>query len=403
MTSPLPRRIVAALLGLTISTLGWAQTGEWELYWSDEFDVDGPPDPAYWTHEIGGGGWGNAERQFYTDALENSRVENGHLIIEARQEGGTRAPSYTSARLITREKVAMEYGRIEVRAKLPGETGTWPAIWMLSNDTILPGPFWPDNGEIDILETVGFERDPLYLAAIGQPFVENVHATVHTAMRNFQNGVGGVGGTTYDPAVTEEFRTYAVEWFPTRLDFYLDDLLYVSLNRDTDFGIPQRNRPEDISPWWPFQQRFFLLLNIAIGGQWGGSFNSERFPTSPYGPDGIHHGGEWPQRMEVDYVRMYRQRPVEFLTAPGALPVDRYDREYGLLLANSDSPNSALHYTSIQAGDYTEFIIYSPAEGTYALEADLNTTSARGTVTLTAPARGEAQIWSSRRLRARGP
>ena len=330
---------------------------DWELVWSDEFDYEGRLDPAKWQYELGGGGWGNQEMQVYTDQLENARVEGGRLLIQAQQVLGGRTPGYTSARVITRDRMAIQYGRIEVRAILPGETGTWPAIWMLSNDTILPGPFWPDNGEIDIVETVGFERDPAYLAAIGRGFVNNIHGTVHTATRNFQTGPGGIGGTTYDPNVTEQYHVYALEWTPTELRFFVDDNNYLTLRREFNFSIPVRNRPEDISPYWPFQQRFFLILNIAIGGQWGGLFNTNNYPTSPYGATGVNHAGVWPQKMEVDYVRVYRIPPLSVLTAPGVVEPSRYDRESGLRLANSTSENTTLNFTSISEGDFAEFVV----------------------------------------------
>jgi len=347
----------------------------WELVWADEFDYTGQLDPAKWRYDLGGGGWGNQEIQTYTDSLENARVENGRLIIQVQQNFSGRTPSYTSARVNTRERMAIEYGRIEVRAKLPGETGTWPAIWMLSNDTILPGPSWPDNGEIDILETVGFERDPAYLQAIGQTAVNNVHGTVHTKLRNFQTGPGGIGGSTFVPEVTDQFHTFAIEWLPTEIRFFVNHHNYLTLQRERDFGIPVRSRPEDISPYWPFQQRFFLILNIAIGGQWGGLFNTNNFPGSPYGTSGVNHDGVWPQTMEVDYVRVYRLPPVSVQTAPGILEPARYEREYGLRLANSTSTQSRLNFASIQAGDFVEHAVDAATEGDYTLRADLRATA----------------------------
>jgi len=373
------------LLAVSATTCLAQANAEWELIWADEFNVDGRLDPLKWEYETGGGGWGNAERQIYTDELDNVRVEDGRLLIQARQTEGSRVPGYTSGRVITRERMAVQYGRIEVRAILPGETGTWPAIWMLSNDTLVDGPFWPDNGEIDIVETVGFERDPAYLAAIGQTSVPNVHGTVHTSRRNFQNGAGGVGGTTTDLGITEEFHVYALEWTPRYLDFFLDDERYLRLDRDQNFGIPQRNRPADISEWWPFDQRFFLILNVAVGGQWGGSFNTERFPESPYGTDGIHHDGVWPQTMAVDYVRVYRRPVVEVLTAPGPVAVEDYDREFGLLLDNQRDASDGLNFTSIQAGDYAEFVIYAASAGEYSLSADLQNSRADRSLMLNSP------------------
>lgn len=348
----------------------------WELVWSDEFETPGPLDPTKWQYELGGGGWGNQEIQTYTDSFNNVRVENGRLIIQAQQDFSGRTPSYTSGRVMTRDRMATQYGRIEVRAKLPGATGTWPAIWMLSNDTVLPGPFWPDNGEIDIVETVGYERDPAYLQAVGQTTVNNVHGTVHTKTRNFQTGPGGVGGSTYDPSVTEEFHVFALEWLPTELRFFIDGNNYLTLKRESDFGIPVRTRPADISPYWPFQQRFFLILNIAIGGQWGGRFNTNNYPSSPYGTTGVNANATWPQTMEVDYVRVYRIPPVSVATAPGILEPARYEREYGLRLANSTSANSTFSFVNIQSGDYVEHAVFAATAGTYQLQADYRAATA---------------------------
>ncbi|MCR9084795.1 MAG: glycoside hydrolase family 16 protein, partial [Cyclobacteriaceae bacterium] len=140
-----------------------------KLIWSDEFENPGLPDPAKWTYDVGDHGWGNNELQFYTEKdLKNARVEDGYLIIEARSDAD-KPKGYTSARLLTRGKATWKYGYIEVRAKLPKGVGTWPAIWMLAEENRHGG--WPKNGEIDIMEHVGFD-----------PGV--VHGTVHTEAFN---------------------------------------------------------------------------------------------------------------------------------------------------------------------------------------------------------------------------
>jgi len=236
----------------------------WQLVWSDEFDYQGYPDPNKWGYDIGAGGWGNQELQYYTNRLENARVENGRLIIEARKEnyGGAQ---YTSARLKTRYKGDWLYGRIEVRAKLPGGTGTWPAIWMLPTDNVYGG--WPNSGEIDIMECVGY--DPW-----------RVYFTIHTAAYNHMLGTQKGSSTSLnDPQ--NNFYTYTLEWYPDRLDFYVDNVKYFTFYKEKD----------DYTVW-PFDQRFYLILNIAVGGTWGGA-------------QGVDPN-VFPQRMEVEYVRVYQ-------------------------------------------------------------------------------------------------
>jgi beta-glucanase (GH16 family)/ribosomal protein S19 len=236
----------------------------WQLVWSDEFDYQGYPDPNKWDYDIGAGGWGNQELQYYTNRLENARVENGRLIIEARREnyGGAQ---YTSARLKTRYKGDWLYGRIEVRAKLPGGTGTWPAIWMLPTDNVYGG--WPNSGEIDIMECVGY--DPW-----------RVYFTIHTAAYNHMLGTQK-GSSTILNDPQNNFYTYALEWYPDRLDFYVDNVKYFTFYKEKD----------DYTVW-PFDQRFYLILNIAVGGTWGGA-------------QGVDPN-VFPQRMEVEYVRVYQ-------------------------------------------------------------------------------------------------
>lgn len=261
----------------------------WELKWSDEFEVPGLPDNTKWGYDVGGGGWGNNELQYYTNArLENARVENGVLIIEAIKElyGGR---NYTSARLITKYKGDWKYGRIEVRAKLPGGTGSWPAIWMLPTDWEYGG--WPSSGEIDIMEYVGYD-----------PGV--VHGTVHTAAYN--HTLGTQKGASYSvPDAETEFHIYSIEWTVNKIDFYIDTKKYFTFYNMTGWEK------------WPFDKRFHLLLNIAVGGNWGGvqGVDDDIFPI----------------RMEVDYVRVYQDK---------TLSVNRLD------------PNGTFQVYPIPAGNF---------------------------------------------------
>jgi beta-glucanase (GH16 family) len=357
----------------------------WSLVWSDEFNYAGAPDPEKWTHELGGGGWGNQERQFYTDSLDNSRVEDGRLIIEVRQDQGLRGSTYTSARLITREKAQWKYGRMEARAKMPKTTGTWPAIWMLAADQLHSTSLWPDNGEIDIMEAVGYEQDPLFKAIVGDPELPNIHGTVHTTIRHAGNANGG---STFLSTASEEFHVYAINWYPDRIEFEVDGLNYFTIRRDEQ--IPLRNPPDDLSPYWPFDQRFFMILNVAVGGTWGGHFNTNLYPdSSPYGADGIDHDGEWPQRMEVDYVRVYAMdTPLQATAVPGMVEASDLDGGEGMLLeiaGNTESPH-ALAY--IDAGDTAEFAVEAPANGTYRLSARTAAPLGGSTLSLEVPETG---------------
>ena len=240
----------------------------WRTVWADEFDKDGPPDPAKWHYEVGGNGWGNRELQFYTDGrAENARVERGLLIIEARKEEWEGKP-YTSARLNSRD--AWTHGRIEVRAKLPRGRGSWPAIWMLPLRGTYAKGGWPDNGEIDIMEHVGFDPNV-------------VHASVHTRAYNHVDRTQRSAQVTV-PGAQDAFHVYAIEWTPEEIRAFVDDRQYFAFRNE------RLTNPEADWRHWPFDREFRLLLNIAVGGNWGGQKGVDETI--------------WPQRMEIDYVRV---------------------------------------------------------------------------------------------------
>lgn len=255
---------------LVALTLSCTKPSGRQLVWSDEFEHSGSPDSTKWNYDLGNGcpnlcGWGNQELEYYTRDLKNVRVENGVLIIEAHRDslGGM---AYTSTRMVTKHKGDWSYGRIEVKAKLPRGKGTWPAIWMLSTDWKYGG--WPASGEIDIMEHVGFDPG-------------RVHGTIHTEAYNHHKKTQKEGIITI-PDCQDEFHVYAIDWRENKIDFFVDDKLYHSVARSV----------EDTFKEWPFDQRFHLILNIAVGGFWGGMQGID---------DAI-----WPQRMEVDYVRVYK-------------------------------------------------------------------------------------------------
>jgi beta-glucanase (GH16 family) len=264
-----------------------ADSASWKLVWSDEFNQPGQPDPAKWGYEVGF--VRNQEAQFYTlNRKENARVEGGNLIIEARKEQFTPAMApdtdkgvwrrkgsadYTSASLTTKGKVDWTNGRIEVKAKLPAGRGTWPAIWMLGTNINQAG--WPTCGEIDIMEFVGY-----------QPGV--IHANVHMAKYNHAKGTGK-GSTIKQADVTSEFHVYGLEWHPDRLDFFLDEQKYFTFKNEHP-GSPV-GAHTDV---WPFDKAQYLILNLAIGGAWGGQkgIDDSIFPTRYY----------------IDYVRVYQSK-----------------------------------------------------------------------------------------------
>lgn len=241
-----------------------------KLVWSDEFNKEGQPDSALWGYDTGDGcpgncGWGNNELQFYTDnRTENARVRNGFLIIEAHREQ-TETRDYSSARLVSKHKGDWTYGRVNVRAKLPKGVGVWPAIWMLPTNWEYGG--WPRSGEIDIMEFVGYMPDSLF-------------GTVHTERFNHIKGTQ-VSKGVYSGTLSSDFHEYSIEWNKEKIEFYFDGELYLTFHNNHD-------GPEA----WPFDRDFHLVLNIAVGGNWGGKMGVDE--------------SIWPQKMLVDYVRVYQ-------------------------------------------------------------------------------------------------
>lgn len=248
--------------------------GGFELVWSDEFDTPGLPDPAKWKYDTfrNKEGWFNNEKQYYAAGrLENSRVENGKLIIQAHEEdlsssglsdwGGQ---EYSSARLITQGLGDWTYGFFEIRANLPCGRGTWPAIWMLPSD---PEVVWPAGGEIDIMEHVGFE-----------PGV--IHHSIHTTAFNLSRGTQKTSKHEV-PTACDAMHKYQLLWAPEMLLFAVDDQPRFLFQKES----AKQTR-------WPFDKPQHLLLNVAVGGTWGGQ-------------KGIDPAA-FPARMEVDYVRVYQ-------------------------------------------------------------------------------------------------
>jgi beta-glucanase (GH16 family) len=245
-------------------------SGAWVLTWSDEFNGNNgsAPDPAKWAIETGGNGWGNNELEYYTARSQNVRQENGNLVITALKEtyvgadGVTR--NYTSARLKTAGLFNQAYGRFEARIKIPAGQGLWPAFWMLGQDINTAG--WPTCGEIDIMENVGFEP-------------AKVHGSAHGPGYSGSHALTGVY-TLPAGRFSDDFHVFAVEWEPSAVRFYVDGTLYETR---TPADLPASTR-------WVYDHPFFLLLNVAVGGDWPGS------------PDGTT---VFPETMLVDYVHVY--------------------------------------------------------------------------------------------------
>lgn len=252
-----------SLLLITVFLFGSCSTqSEWELVWSDEFEEDGQPDPAKWGYEEGY--VRNKEVQFYTP--ENAVVKDGMLVIETLKTDNPERP-VTSSSLTTEGKAEWTYGRIEVRAKLPTGKGMWPAIWMLGVNRREVG--WPDCGEIDIMENVGFEPDV-------------IHANIHTKAYNHVKKTNKGGKLTVTPPY-ENFHRYIVEWTPEKMDFYVCENKY--------FTYKNEGTGDDV---WPFDNPHYLILNAAYGGSWGGR-------------EGIENS-ILPQQFLIDYVRVYQKK-----------------------------------------------------------------------------------------------
>jgi len=254
-------------------TVASAYHKAWSLTWNDEFNgPTGSPASSKWSFDIGGGGWGNEELQTYTNRRANAEVREGVLVIKALKEPYTGPDNilrqYTSARLLTKKKFTQTYGRFEARIKIPFGQGMWPAFWMLGKDIDIAG--WPNCGEIDIMEHIGKEPSTVY-------------GTLHGPGYSGAKGVSSSYSLPSSQKFSDDYHTFAVEWEPNVIRFYVDGTLY------------KTRTPADLPAGkaWVFNHPFFLILNVAVGGSWPGN------------PDATT---VFPQQMQVDYVRVYRRR-----------------------------------------------------------------------------------------------
>lgn len=262
---------------------------EWKMVWNDEFDGKGAPDPAKWTYEEGF--VRNREDQYYVkDRRENARVENGQLIIEARKEKwknprftskedsdwtkNREYAEYTSACLVTQDLAAWKYGKVEIRAKLPMGTGAWPAFWMMGQDIKKIG--WPKCGEIDIMEHVSTSRGTVY-------------GTAHWPNRNQAEKQHTSEGYTIRNDNLKEWHTYGIEWNEKEMKFFFDGKEYGKLDLSKADNSVEEGQGDGRNP---FRKPHYLLINLAVGGAWGGPPDSADFP----------------QKLILDYVRVYEKK-----------------------------------------------------------------------------------------------
>ena len=245
---------------------------EYQLVWQDEFGYEGLPDSTKWWYDTEGNehGWGNNEAQHYTSArIENAFVSNGVLNIVAQKEKYENK-EYTSARLVT--NAHWQYGRFETRAKLPAGTGTWAAIWMMPGGWTFNDGNWPDIGEFDIMEHVGHDAGV-------------IHASAHSKDYQWQKGTQKTD-TVHVKNATEQFYVYTWEWSPEVVKAFVDDQLFFEYKNE-GLGVSK----------WPYDKPFYLILNVAVGGAWGSAMGID--------------DSAFPQKMEVDYVRVYQKKTGE--------------------------------------------------------------------------------------------
>lgn len=241
------------------SIQGESGVSKMTLVWQDEFDTPGKPDVKKWDYDLGNGpnGWGNQELQFYTNSIENAVIEDGILKVRAKKESH-QGFQYTSARLVTRGKFEFTYGKVEIRAKLPSEVGTWPAVWMLGKNISTIG--WPACGEIDVMEHRGMEKNKL-ITALHYPERHGEHPNK---------------AETIVPTATVDFHIYKLDWTKEYINFYIDNKLVQSVKN---------------TPSMPYHSDFYLLVNLAMGGGFGGK-------VDPLFNESV---------LEIDYIRVYKQ------------------------------------------------------------------------------------------------
>lgn len=305
----------------------------WVPVWCEEFNGTGAPDSAKWSFQTGGGGYGNNELQYYTSRSENAYVSDGKLVITAIKESYM-GSSYTSAKIWTQGKANFKYGKFEMRAKLPYSEGTWPAFWMMPKLSVYGG--WPNSGEIDIMEHVGNN-------------LNTVVGTIHTEKYNHSIGTQ-ISFSKYLAGLSEDFHTYSVTWNEYSMSWYVDSFKYGTTVFDAG-----ANTDVEAHAAWPFDQEFYLILNLAMGGNMGGTIDPN-FTSDTY---------------EIDYVRVFQRdyatndtvnpTPVTGLTAVKAVDTEAY-----LIWTKSSDNNSYTGYGQVMG--YNLYV-----DGVFLASTSLNT------------------------------
>lgn len=245
--------------------------GEYDLVWADEFDYEGMPDPEKWNYDVGNHQWANQELQAYTNRPDNAYVQNGRLMIRAvKEQDGDR--KYTSARLTTYERQSWQYGYFEIRGRLPDGKGSWPAFWFMP-DACRQGTAWPLCGEIDMMEHTVVNKNELVYSLHSQKHNHTRHDT-----RQYSTSVRQEG-------VCDEFHVYGMEWTKDYVEYFFDGKSVCKYCKTDDADDQTENA-------WPYDKRFYMILNIAVGGFMGGPVLEEDLPYI----------------MEVDYVRAYQKK-----------------------------------------------------------------------------------------------
>lgn len=264
--------IATAVLVIAATGPGFPAGSTGRLVWHDEFNgaAGSAPNPAYWTYDVGGGGWGNGESEVYTNSRQNSFLDgHGHLVIRAMKDD---VGKVTSARLKTEGLFSHAYGRFEARIKIPAGQGIWPAFWIMGDDINKVG--WPACGEVDIMENIGKEPGTIHGTA---------HGPAGNELKSYAYGIGGPYSLPHDKRFASRYHLFALDWTPQEMTWSVDRRPYFTL------------RKSDLKPGqkWVFDRPNFILLNVAVGGYWPGP------------PDASTH---FPQEMLVDYVRVYALR-----------------------------------------------------------------------------------------------
>jgi len=282
------KKLLINFFGISLFSLAPLYGQCYELYWAEEFNYTGFPDETTWTFETGAGGWGNNELQYYkAKDPDNAWVENGHLTITAIQEYYS-GSNYTSSRLITKDKFEFRYGKIEGRLKLPYSQGIWPAFWLLGENISTVG--WPACGEIDIMELIG-----------GPSTDHIIHGTAHWD-NDGSHAMYGNKYTLSSGIYADDYHLFSVEWTPTYIKWYMDNILYLTLNIQSA-GLSE------------FHNLFFIILNIAVGGNWPG------YPDET---------SVFPQTMEVDYIRVYKSDYIPEISGDTAVAEQSMNNRYSL-------------------------------------------------------------------------